>query len=184
METPPGSARSRPPWATSGLPSEQELYNELRLLARRKLRREQGVISWSPTDLAHEVWLRLGPADEARKPVEYLRLAAVVMQNLLIDRARRLRRLRQRYPDLAVQESATANGLGSTGFSVIDLDDALRRLAELDERKARGAVLLGLVGCTQEQAADVLEVSLATLKRDWAFSSAWLRRTLAPNRFS
>jgi RNA polymerase sigma factor (TIGR02999 family) len=157
------------------------LYADLRLLARRQLRRERAGVSWSPTDLAHEAWVRLGGPADACDRVAFLRMAAVVMRNLLTDRARRLIRLRQRYPELAARGEWVSVNLGQAAFSVVELDDAFRRLAELDERKAQAAVLLGLVGCTQEQAAEALNVSLATLKRDWAFGSAWLRRALAPD---
>ncbi len=154
------------------------LYEELRRLARARLRRERVGATWQPTDLVHEVWLRVGERAGEVGREEFLRLASVVMRHLLTDRARRARRLRDRLADLARPVEQLESRAGERAVSVIDLDEALGRLEALDARKARAAVLLELVGCTQEEAAQALGVSLATLKRDWSFARAWLRREL------
>jgi RNA polymerase sigma-70 factor, ECF subfamily len=154
------------------------LYEELRRLARARLRRERIGSTWQPTDLVHEVWLRVGDRAAEVGREDFLRLASVVMRHLLTDRARRARRLRDRLPDLARPVEGLESRSGERVVSVIDMDEALGRLEALDPRKARAAVLLELVGCTQEEAARTLGVSLATLKRDWSFARAWLRREL------
>lgn len=175
MPTPP--PQSDPPPVPAGSDSTA-LYLELRELARRQLRRERAGTSWSPTDLANEAWLRVQSRASACDRQAFLRVCVVVMQHLLTDRARRLIRLRQRFPQLAEHSGLRADRLGEGGLGLVELADALGRLERLDPRKARVAWLLGLIGCSQEEAAAALGVSLATLKRDWAFSAAWLRRQL------
>lgn len=157
------------------------VYDELKGLARRKLQRES-VAPFEPTALVHEVYLRLvdqrlaGVADRTH----FRRLCARVMRQVLVDQARKRdakKRGGSREETLHTWlEPAAADG--GAGLPVLALDDALSRLAEQDERKARVVELRCFGGLTMPEVADALEVSLRTVEADWFFARAWLKAEL------
>lgn len=159
------------------------VYEELRRLARRQLAGEAREHTLRTTALVHEAYIRLvdgsriGPVERAY----FFGAAARAMRQVLVDHARRRNAAKRgggRAPlalgDLDVSVDAFAGEL-------IDLDRALERLAELNPRHARVVECRFFGGLDVEQTAAVLDVSPRTVKSDWAFARAWLRRELEPD---
>ncbi|HMP79200.1 MAG TPA: ECF-type sigma factor [Pirellulaceae bacterium] len=159
------------------------VYEELRVFASRALDREAANISVQTTDLVHEVYLRLSQLREIgwENEQEMLRTAVAVMRRVLVDRGRHRHRLKRKPPGVRVQ----LDGVGTGGNSpidsivdVIDLHEALERLAVFDERKAEIVSLRCFGGLSVEQVAETLDISATTVKREWAVARAWLFREL------
>lgn len=159
----------------------QAVYGELRHIARHQLAREPAGHSLRPTELVHEAYLRIAGGALLRsedRPRFYL-VAAVAMRRLLIEHARRKRRLkrgegRTLLPLDAIQVAVTGD------FSeLVALDDALERLAALDARLAETFSLRIFAGLTVEETATTLAMSTATVKRDFAVARAWLVRNMS-----
>lgn len=156
------------------------LYDELRGLARRILAQERPGHTLQPTALLHEAYLRLVGMDasDVADRVHFVRLAARSMRQVLVDHARRRgaekRGARRARVTLA---GLVADGAGG-GVDVLDLDDALAKLAALDERKARVVELRFFAGLSTEEAASLLGIAPKTAEADWYVARAWLRRAL------
>ena len=156
------------------------VYADLKQVARGRLAREPAR-PFDTTGLVHEAYMRL--VDAGAMTIEsrahFLSIAARAMRRILIDDARR-RRAAKRGGD---QQPATLNdeihGLPTRDERLIELDDALRSLAELNERQAEVVGLRVFGGLSVEEAATALGISAATAKRDWASARAWLNRELS-----
>jgi RNA polymerase sigma factor (TIGR02999 family) len=107
-------------------------------------------------------------------------VAAKAKRSILLDHAR-ARRASKRGGGAHQVTLAAADDSGSQEVEVIELDEALRQLAELDPRKAQLVELRWFGGLSIEEAAEVLAVSTATAKREWRTARAWLRRELTPD---
>jgi RNA polymerase sigma factor (TIGR02999 family) len=156
-------------------------YQELRRLAAWHLQRERPDHTLQPTALVNELYLKLfaGEPIEWRNRAHFFAVAAQQMRRLLIDYAR-ARQAEKRGGGDAPLLLAGLNGLAATaGEDLIALDLALHRLGELDERCARVVELRFFGGLTEKEAAEVLGISAATLKRDWDFARAWLTTELS-----
>jgi RNA polymerase sigma factor (TIGR02999 family) len=157
------------------------LYGELRALAADFLRRERSDHTLQPTALVHEAWIRLSA--QAGSPwndrAHFFAIAAQAMRRILIDHARR-RGADKRGGGL--QRITLASGitppLASTEVDLLALDDALVRLAALDERQARVVELRFFAGLTVEEVAVALGVSARTVASEWRLARAWLSRAL------
>jgi len=156
------------------------VYEELRRTARRHLRREAAGQSLYTTELVHEAYLRLmAPAgqDEARwdGQAHYLSACARAMRRILVDGARARGSIKrgggQRRLDLLDVALLSAE---EVPLEVLDLDDALLRLAEEAPEQAELVSLRFFSGLTLKEAAAVLGISPATADRHWAFARAWL----------
>ena len=154
--------------------------SELRRLARRSLRRERGDHTLQPTALVNEAWLRF----EAERGMRwrdrghFFAVAAQIMRFILVDYARR-RRADKRGGDCYRVSLADVLELADTGADgLVEIDDALTRLARADARKARVASLRLFAGATVDETAEALGVSAITVMRDWRFARAWLKREL------
>lgn len=159
-----------------------KIYAELRRLAESSLRRERPGHTMRPTDLVSEAYLRLSQG-EASQPewndrLHFFAIAARNMRQILVDHARRRGAGKRGGGERPVELEEVAVDM-TRPVLLLDLDDALRRLAEQDERKARAIELLYFGGLTQQEVADVLEISLNTVARDVRFAEAWLRRELS-----
>lgn len=166
---------------TNGGAWRDSLYLQLHDLARARMRGEAGGATLQPTALVHEVWLKLQRDRSAPwgDRAAFLRAAAGAMRRILIDRVRQHRRLKR-------GEGVAPDSIDSIEFPVeersIDieaLNEALEELERRDPRKAEVVSLIHLAGCTLEEAAQALGVSIATVKRDWSFARAWLLRVLS-----
>jgi RNA polymerase sigma factor (TIGR02999 family) len=160
------------------------VYDELRRMAAQRLARESSGQTLQPTALVHEAFLRLVGSDPEKRwdgRRHFFAAAAEAMRRILLDRARNRKRLkrggkhRRELLDLNafVADDAPPDDL-------IDLDDALGRLALIDPRSAEVVKLRLFAGLTLDEAALALGVVRRTAERDWAFARAWLFRLLAP----
>jgi RNA polymerase sigma factor (TIGR02999 family) len=161
------------------------VYAELRKLAAARLAHEQPGQTLEPTALVHEAYLRL-LGDGADKKWEnrghFFAAAAIAMRRILVERARRVGRLKHggglRRVDLTESKCGAEE---RTAEEFLDLDEALDRLAAEDPQAAELAKLRYFIGLTIPQAAELLEVSPRKADLIWAFARAWLRRELSDN---
>lgn len=162
------------------------VYAELRRLARRRLRHEADGHTLDTTALVHEAYLRLvdqTPADYHDR-AHFLALAATAMRRILVDHARRHRAVKRgaaAHP-VALDAPAALAALSVEGRAelLVDLDEALARLARLDPRQARVVECRFFGGLSEEETAAALGVGLRTAKRDWAKARSWLYQALRP----
>lgn len=156
------------------------VYSPLRSLARRRLRAAPAEYSLDTTGLVHEAYLRFaessGIAVQDRE--HFLAVASHLMRNLLVDRAR-ARTAAKRGGGAAVAELHEEMWAGEVDLDrVSELDEALNRLEQLDERQARMVEQRYFGGLSLEEIARAMSVSLATVKRDLRSARAWLATEL------
>ena len=156
-----------------------QLYVELRRRARAHLRRERNGHSLSPTDLVHDIYLRLAQQDIGwANRQQFYATASRMMRRVLVDHARAKHAQKRAGVHIELDERLAADDPGIV--DVLAVDAALEELAAEDERQARLVELRFFGGLTLEEAAAVLSVSLPTANRDWRFARAWLARRLRP----
>jgi RNA polymerase sigma factor (TIGR02999 family) len=157
-------------------------YHELRETARGFLNRERPGHTLQATSLVHELYLRLLKQRKAcwndRK--EFYRFAAYTMRNILIDHARGGLTARRGAGAAHLPLTADLPWVDVAGPDFADLTRALDELDELDPRKARIVELRFFLGCTMPEAADILDISVATAERDFGFARVWLAQRLRP----
>lgn len=155
------------------------VYEELRQLAAGYLRAERADHTLQTTGLVHEAWLKL--VDQTRTTwknrAHFFGIAAQAMRRILVDHARR-RRSAKRDGGRPVTLDEDAAAAPADSDEVLAVDEALDRLAGLDARQARIVELRYFAGLSVEETAQALEVSPATVKRDWVLAKAWLQREL------
>ena len=160
------------------------VYDELRRLARRYLRRERPDHTFQSAALVHEAYLRMAQQDAAplNNRAHFFAVAAQLMRHILVDHARN-RQAAKRGGGEAKLTLDTGIALPSKPeIDLVALDDALTRLAELDPRQSRIIEMRFFGGLSIEETAAVLDVSLATVKREWSSARAWMRRELSKDR--
>jgi RNA polymerase sigma factor (TIGR02999 family) len=156
------------------------VYEELRRLAKAYLRRERPDHTLQGTALVHEAFLRLIDQNRVQwqNRAHFFGVAAQMIRHILVDHAR---------AQLAGKRGAGAAKLSldeaiaipdSQEIDLLSLDDALIRLAKMDQQQSRIVELRYFGGLTIEETAEVLAISPATVKRDWVMAKAWLHRTL------
>jgi RNA polymerase sigma factor (TIGR02999 family) len=158
------------------------VYDELRRLAAQKLGREAPGQTLQATALVHEAFLRLVDVDRVAlwsSRGHFFAAAAEAMRRLLIERARRRQRVRHGGGRKRVDLDDACALLPSPADDLLDLDDALTRLAARDPVRAELVKLRFFAGLTMPEAAEVLGVSLATAERYWTFARTWLYAELA-----
>ena len=158
------------------------VYDELRRLAAARMSAERGDHTLQATALVHEAWIKLaGPDGEALQWNDrrhFYAAAAEAMRRILIDHARRKMAARRGGDWLRITFGDHESPHSATPPEMIDLNDALDRLAEIDEQKAEVAKLRLFGGLTVVEVAAALDVSEATIKRRWSYVKAWLSREL------
>ncbi|MGB7209679.1 MAG: sigma-70 family RNA polymerase sigma factor [Pyrinomonadaceae bacterium] len=156
------------------------VYDELRRMARGALRRQPAGHTLQTTELLHETYLKLIGKDEHgwKNRAHFFGVAATAMRHILVDYARS--KVAQKRGGALERLSLTDNtaDTGIVSEQVVALEDALKMLADLDERKCRIVKLKFYGGLTNEEAAEALDISVETVKRDWRFARAWLLREL------
>ena len=156
------------------------IYEELKRLASRYMHQERNAFTLQSTALIHEAYLRLagGVAPGMKTRAHFFALAARVMRRVLVDHARARQRVKRGggATELPLDEAVTLSEDQATELLV--MDDALRKLAEFDERKARVVELRYFSGLEVSEAALALGVSENTVIRDWRLARAWLQREL------
>lgn len=154
------------------------VYGELRRVAATKMARERPDHTLQPTALVHEAWLRLGgdaqPAWQNRR--HFFGAAAEAMRRVLIGNARRKDAARRgsdvEHFDIDAPEIEIVTSLPND--ELLQLHEALDRLALEDPRKAELVKLRYFAGMSIEEAAEALDISERTAKRDWTYARAWL----------
>jgi RNA polymerase sigma factor (TIGR02999 family) len=157
------------------------VYEELRRRAERYLRRERRDHTLQPTALVHETYLRLVDQKRAawQNRAQFFGVASQMMRRILVDaaRARKMAKRSGGLTRVTLDEAVAATR--PTDVDVLDLDAALTRLAAFDERRSRIAELRFFGGLSLEESSHVLQLSMATVERDWQAARAWLFMTLS-----
>jgi RNA polymerase sigma-70 factor, ECF subfamily len=156
------------------------VYDELHVIAVAAMRREDDGHTWQPTELVHEAFSRLVGQQRVawQNRHHFFGIASQAMRRLLVDHARARHQLKR---DGGERVTLTANVGGAVpdNLDILELNDALDRLAELDARQAKVVELRYFGGLSVEETAETLDVSVATVKRDWNVARAFLRRALS-----
>jgi RNA polymerase sigma factor (TIGR02999 family) len=166
------------------------LYRELRSLAQRHLRRERGNHTIQRTALVHEAFVRLinQQSVDWRSRGHFFALASTLMRRILVDHARaRLSSKRGGGQPLESLEEISADlELVDEGSDcdedITAIDAALTRLAAIDDRQVQIVQMRYFGGLTIEETAQALDISEATVKREWTLARAWLKRELSKGR--
>lgn len=156
------------------------VYDELKALAQSQLRRERGEHTLGPTALVHEAYFRLVDQKSVswQGRSHFFGVAAQAMRRILVDHARRRTAAKRNRQNQVTLESEAALAGNADSDEVLAVDEALERLVAVDPRQGRLVELRYFAGFSIEEAAELLEISPATAKRDWAFARAWLQREL------
>jgi RNA polymerase sigma factor (TIGR02999 family) len=158
------------------------IYEELRAIARRHLKLERPDHTLQTTALVHEAYLRLYGADvEWEGRVHFLAVAAQAMRRVLVDDARARTRLKRGGRSGVITLEDDLAPAPERSGDLLALDEAIERLAALDQRKARIVELHYFGGLTYDETATAMGVSAATVDRELRLAKAWLYRELRPN---
>jgi len=155
------------------------VYDQLHKLASRHMRAERREHTLSATALVHEAYLRLVDADIAfQDQTHFFALAARILRNILVNYAMAHKRLKRGGAAHKVEfDESVVVGQDSAG-QVLELDEALQRLAVYDQRKSDIMELLCFGGLTYDETAAALQISPATVHRELKLAKTWLRREL------
>ncbi|MCB1182761.1 sigma-70 family RNA polymerase sigma factor [bacterium] len=157
-----------------------QLYSELHVIARSRLRHDRLAASLRPTELVHETYLRLHGTRHAptKDRVRVLALASGIMRNLLVDLARR--RAAAKRGNHPVRVTLHDNFAGDDeGVDLLALNDALLRLERLDARSAEIVQMRFFAGLTETEIAAHLGISDRWVRKLWVHARSWLRSELA-----
>ncbi len=157
------------------------LYDDLKRTARLQMRKESPGHTLSATALAHEAWFRLSEQSRIRweSRSHFLGMAAIMMRRILVNHAvaKRTEKRDAQLVSLTLTEAQQISGGASA--EVVKVHEALMAFEHTDARAARVVELKFFGGLENEEIAEVMGLSLATVKRDWAAARAWLHRELA-----
>lgn len=156
------------------------VYEELRRLAANRLRGERDGHTLQATALVHEAYLRLVDQTrvEWRNRAHFFAIAARMIRRILVDHARRRQADKRGGGNVRVTLDERLVGATAREVDLLALDDAMRALAELDPELAHLVELRFFSGLTIAETAEALEISPATVKREWAAARAWLHRRI------
>jgi RNA polymerase sigma-70 factor, ECF subfamily len=152
------------------------VYDELREMAGRRLRRDGRDLTLSPTELVHEAYLRLGDTGSvsARGRAYFFAAAAQAMRRIIVDHARRRGRVKRGGGDRAITLDDALALVDTPEIDVLDLEPGLEQLAAIAERAARVVECRFYAGLSVDDTAAALGVTTRTVNRDWQFARAWL----------
>jgi RNA polymerase sigma-70 factor (ECF subfamily) len=160
------------------------VYDRLRLLARRQLRRERRDHTFDTATLINEAYIKLVKQHTVKwaDREHFFALSAQIMRRILVDHARTKYRQKrggnEQHLDVDDVPSSPQIASSPLDLDLLALDEALNRLARLDEQQVKVVELRYFAGLEIEETAKVLGISAATVKRDWAAAKAWLRHEL------
>ena len=156
------------------------VYDELRRIAHRYVRREREGHTLQTTALVNEAFVRLAGAEKIawQNRTHFFAVTAQVMRHILIDHARRRHYTKHggQARQVALEDAAAMSR--QRAAELVMLDEALEELAKLDPRKSRVVELRYFGGLSLEETAEVLQVSPMTVRRDWRAAKAWLFRRM------
>ena len=157
------------------------VYEELKRLAARYLRRERPDHTLQSTALVHEAWLRLIDQKQVhwQNRAQFFGIAAEMIRRILIDHARNRQAAKRGDGAIKLSLDDALATPDRRDFDLVALDDALDDLGKLDPRQGKLVELRFFAGLSIEESAEVLGVSPATVKREWAVAKAWLYRELS-----
>ncbi|MFL6211142.1 MAG: sigma-70 family RNA polymerase sigma factor [Pyrinomonadaceae bacterium] len=157
------------------------VYDELRQIARRYMRRERTDHTLQTTALVNEAYLRLIDQRQVRwqNRAHFFAIAAGMMRRIIVDHARNYHRQKRGGGAIKVPLEEAAVVADEKAAELIALDDALKALAELDPRRAQVVELKYFGGLSNEETAEVLQVHPNTVMRDWNMARAWLYKELS-----
>lgn len=156
------------------------VYADLRSVALKYFRDQPSDHTLQPTALVHEAFLRMiGNDGKWQDRVHFFAVAATAMRQILVNYAEARGAQKRGGGKKGVTLIDDVHAAGADGFNPIELDDALKRLSELDARKGRVVELRFFGGLTLEEIAGVLNVSRSTVDADWRMARAWLARELS-----
>ncbi len=155
------------------------VYDEFRVLARNYMRRERPGHTLQPTALVHEAYIRLvrNHAPECADRAHFFAAASLIMRRILVDHARRRSAVKRRAGHQVELDDFMASASPRLDHLLM-IDEALTRLAAWNKRQARLVELMYFGGLNEEEAAEVLGISVRTVKRDWSAARAWLQAQL------
>jgi RNA polymerase sigma factor (TIGR02999 family) len=155
------------------------VYEELRLLAARRMAQEKPGQTLQATALVHEAYLRLVGAEGQNwdNKGHFFKAAAESMRRILVERARRRKNLKNGggYQRLKLEEMTEVGDSESSADHLLAVDEALAKLSRKDKVKAELVKLRYFAGLTGKQAAEVLGISSSTADRHWRYARCWLR---------
>jgi len=155
------------------------VYAQVRAIAGKHLRQYGGQLTLQPTELAHELFLRLiGNDTNWQDRRHFYGVVSVAMRRILVDTARARASDKRGGGEIHVTLSA-ADQAGSEDSDAIALDEALEALRAVDGRKCEIIELNYLLGLKREEIAEVLDISVPTIDRELRFARAWLKQRLA-----
>ena len=156
------------------------LYDELRRIARTHLRKENAGHTLSATGLAHEAWFRM--AEQTRTQWKnrnhFLAVASTMMRRILVNHELARRTQKRDVEMVSVTTGGLENISGAADADVVAVHEALLAFEAIDARAAKVVELRFFGGLENEEIAQVMGLSLATVKRDWVLARAWLQRSL------
>jgi RNA polymerase sigma factor (TIGR02999 family) len=156
------------------------VYGELHRIASREMRRERPEHTLQTTALVHEMYLRLcgsGPVNWQDR-AHFFAVAAQQLRRVLVDYARRVHSEKRGGGQVRLELRDSYGGAWEIDDRLLALDESLTRLQALDERAAKVIELRFFGGLSEAEAAEALDISVATLKRDWEFARTWLASRL------
>jgi RNA polymerase sigma factor (TIGR02999 family) len=156
------------------------VYDQLHQAARRYMAAERPGHTLQATALVHETYLRLVSVRRVKwqHRAHFLAVCARLMRRILVDCARSRGYLKRGGDATGVNFDEALLVSADPGVNLVALDDALRRLAELEERKSLVVELRFFGGMNVKETAEVLKVSVDTVMRDWKLAKAWLLRDI------
>ncbi len=157
------------------------VYDELRRMARSYMRRQPSGHTFQTTELIHEAYIKLAKNEEKnwQNRAHFFGVAAQAMRHILVDYARSKHSKKRGGWQERVTLSENAMISEQHSEQIVELDNVLKQLATMDERKSRVVELKFFGGLSIEEIAEVLRISPETVKRDWRFARTWLLRELA-----
>jgi RNA polymerase sigma-70 factor (ECF subfamily) len=160
------------------------VYDELRRIARRCLAGQGGGLTLQPTALVHEAYLRLvrSGSINARTRIHFFAMSAQMMRQILIDHVRKSSAAKRGGNDIIVTlDDVAGPAAKESNLDLIALDRAMTQLSELDPRQCKIVELRFFGGLSIEEAAEAVEISPATAKREWATARLWLHNAMNSN---
>jgi RNA polymerase sigma factor (TIGR02999 family) len=157
------------------------VYDELRHIAKRYLRKEREDHTLQTTALVHEAYIRLIDQKQAnwQNRAQFFGVAAQMMRRILVDHARGHQADKRGGGAAKLSLDEAIEIADQKEVDLIALDEALNQLAQLDEQQCRVVELRFFAGLTVEEVAAVMKLSPATIKREWSMAKAWLHRELS-----
>lgn len=160
------------------------VYSELHQIASREMRKEHGEHTLQTTAIVHELYLRLAGSEPVdwNGRAHFFAIAAQQLRRILVDHARRIRAEKRGGNQVRLELREPDGGVLSLDERLLAVDEALAQLQTLDARAAQVVELRYFGGLTEQEAAESLKISVATLKRDWNFAKTWLASRLSSER--